>query len=277
MPPLGGGLLQLVAYGAQDIYLAGGMMLRLYYIQQHIEKIIIGYEFIQIDFVNIIISGTPMYNNYISNDFENFKILYNGHEPICSNKNIFDLTYKSINNSKIIQFNHIILDKIDKIFDMRMKSINCSKTNIIKLPRFKSLESFSLLKNFNCSNNKLKNINKLQYINLEYLDCSHNFISILPNKMENLFYLNCVNNKITKLNNYYHNLEYLDFSHNNIVDLNKNSFNKLKYLLGSSNHIKKITGSNILTDLIYLDLSDNPLESTDNITKYIRIFKLFSM
>ena len=250
MPPLGGGLLQLVAYGAQDIYLAGGMMLRLYYIQQHIEKIIIGYEFIQIDFVNIIISGTPMYNNYISNDFENFKILYNGHEPICSNKNIFDLTYKSI---------------------------NCSKTNIIKLPRFKSLESFSLLKNFNCSNNKLKNINKLQYINLEYLDCSHNFISILPNKMENLFYLNCVNNKITKLNNYYHNLEYLDFSHNNIVDLNKNSFNKLKYLLGSSNHIKKITGSNILTDLIYLDLSDNPLESTDNITKYIRIFKLFSM
>ena len=195
-----GALMQLVAYGAQDVYLTGGNgghfeKFRIYYKKHIIGDIVIKFEIIGWEFIE---------NFKIKNDAQDIKNMF---------KNI-------------------------------LTSIDCSTLNIKKLPKFNDLNDFDKLKDFNCSHNKLRDIEKLKYINLIKLDCSYNSIYKIPYKM--------------KL------LEYFDFSNNNIMGkIDLTYYSKLKYLLASSNKINEI--SNYPEELVYLDLSNNPIECIDNL------------
>ena len=198
MPPIGGALMQLVAYGAQDVYLAGNPYLpifRIYYKKHIINDIVTKYKIIGWEFIEYV---------------------------------------KIINN----------VENIKNMFKNSNTSIDCSNLSIIKLPKFHNLDDFSKLKYFNCSYNKLKNINKFKYINLIKIDCSYNNLDKIPNKMKSL--------------------EYFDFSNNFVGDeLDFVNYPKLKYLLASSNKNKKVF--NYPEELVYLDLSNNPIDSLDNL------------
>lgn len=189
---MNGSLVQLVTYGAHDIYLTGGGIFRVQYVKHNIKKIIIGFEFIKI-------CDMP--------------------------KNIFS-------------FN-------SKMFDEYYEMINCSNAKIKKLPKYKLLESFRKLKYFNCAKNNIENISKLSHIELEWLDCSFNYkIKIIPNKMRNL--------------------KYFDFSKCGVTyTVNFEKYPKLKYLMASSNCIKDAI--NLQPGLIYLDLSNNPIDQLNNL------------
>lgn len=190
----GGGLMDLIAYGPQDVYLCG-YLFRIYYQKRIINNIVTKIEIIKYEFIE----------------------------------------YIEVENNK---------EEIKNIFNKSFDAIDCSKLNIKKLPKFKIFDDFYKLKYFNCSFNKLQNIEKLKYINLIKLDCSYNIIKNIPFKM--------------KL------LEYFDFSNNNVGDdLDLINYPKLKYLLASSNKIKKIL--NYPQELVYLDLSNNQIDSLDNL------------
>jgi len=183
----GGALMQLVAFGAEDVYLTGNPNIykfKIYYKVHIINDIIINYEFVNIKFIKFI-------------EFVNFDI-----------KNMFNL---------------------------KLESIDCSNIQIVKLPHFKLYDDFNQLIKLNCSNCKLKNVNKLKYsTNLIYLNCSSNVISKLPEKFPSL--------------------EFINFSNNRVFELDC-KFTKLKYLIGASNKILQV--KYLPDSLIYLDLSDN--------------------
>lgn len=145
---MGGELMQLVAYGAQDIYLSDGNF-RIYYKKHIIGDIVRKIEIIGLEFVS----------------------------------------YIKISNNKT---------EIKNMFNNSYSTIDCYGLNMKKLPRFKNLDNFNKLKYLNCSHNKLNNFEKLKYINLIKLDCSHNLIDKIPNKMKSL--------------------EYFDFSYNYVKD-----------------------------------------------------------
>ena len=198
---MAGALMNLVAYGAQDVYLSGraGMYdkFKIYYKKHIINDIvtkieITGWEFIEsVEYCKL--------TKYVKNMFTN---------PIIK------------------------------------QSIDCSTTGIKKLPKFKNLDIFNVLKYFNCSHNNLSNINKLKYISLIKLDCSYNLIKSIPNKM--------------------YSLEYLDLSNNQVEgDLDFLNYPELKYLMLSSNNINNVL--NLGNKLIYLDLSNNPIKNLDNL------------
>jgi hypothetical protein len=192
---VGGGLMQLVNYGAQNVYLAGIGPFRIYYKKHIINDIVTNIEIIGCEFIECV------------------KI--------------------NSNNSSI-----------KNMFVKSCDGINCSHLSINKLPRFKNLDTFTKLKYFDCSNNRLKNIKKLLYGNLIKLDCSCNKIKDIPYKMKSL--------------------EYFDFSNNYVAgELDFIDYPKLKYLLASSNSINKIL--NYPEELVYLDLSNNPVKSVDDL------------
>lgn len=201
------GLIQLVAYGVQDLYFNGGYYqdkFRIYYIKHLISNVIVGFEIYKVEFVRFVIN-----QKYLSE---------------------FD------------------------IFDRNLHSIDCQNMGITKLPKFKSIDSFRKLTHFNCSKNKLTNINKLMYnYNLIWLDCSYNELESIPKKI--------------------FSLEYWDLSNNQIkADIDFISYPNLKYLLASGNLINSV--SNLPSELVYLDLSDNPLRELENLPlglKYLLI------
>lgn len=198
-------LLQLIAYGAQDVYL----------------------------------TGNPDINFY-KTTYSRFRIYYKKHI-------INDIVYKiEITGFEFIEYIKIKDNKINikDMFNESLTSIDCSNLNINKLPRFKNLEDFDKLKYFICSNNRIKNVEKLKYINIIKLDCSYNQLEKIPQKMKSI--------------------EYFDFSNNKIKgEIDFANYPKLKYLMASSNKINKI--SFFPEELIYLDLSNNPIECIDNL------------
>lgn len=140
------------------------------------------------------------------------------------------------------------------IFDRNLNFIDCENIKLTELPKYKSIDSFIKLTHFNCSKNKLTNVNELMCnYNLIWLNCSYNELKSIPKKM--------------------FSLEYWDFSNNKVED-NIDFINcpNLKYLLASGNKIKSV--SNLSHNLEYLDLSDNPLEELKNLPlglKYLLI------
>jgi Leucine-rich repeat (LRR) protein len=206
-----GKLLQLIACGAQDVYLNGNdsnhqVKFRIYYKKYMISDIIVGFEIYKMEFIKFV--KKPKY-----------------------------------------------LSEFD-IFDRNLHSVDCQNIGITKLPIFKSIDSFRKLKHLNCSKNKLTNINKLMYnYNLIWLDCSINKLKSIPKKI--------------------FSIEYWDFSNNQVDgDIDFISYTKLKYLLASGNQITSV--SNLQSDLIYLDLSDNPLIKLENLPfglRYLLIVK----
>ncbi len=200
----GGGLLQLVAYGAQDVYLqgAGGILKFKIYYKKHIISNILQIEIIGFDIIKFI------------------KVNYGDSKQF---KNMFNNSYESIDCSGTGD-----------------TFINGTR----KLPKFKKLETFNKLKYFNCSKSHLKQIEKLKYIDLIWLDCSLNRITSIPDHMRKL--------------------EYFDISDNNLYStIDFSNYPKLKYLMISSNSIDKII--NLQEGLIYLDISNNPIYEINNL------------
>ncbi len=66
MPPFGGGLMQLVAYGAHDVYLSGNSLVGSHYFDTYVE-----YKFKR-TFVNFEINTKNKLKNYSYRDYVNF-------------------------------------------------------------------------------------------------------------------------------------------------------------------------------------------------------------
>ena len=212
-----GSLIRLIAYGALDYYLAGGNEFRIYYRKHIIGDIVVKLE--------------------ICFEFIYFEFIY------------FELAES---DSQCVKFSYNT--QCVDMFDFGYKAINCERCNLVKLPRFKSIDEFKKMKYLNCSNNNLRNIKKLMYSNeLIWLNCSYNKLNSIPKKI----FL----------------LEYFDFSDNQVNDnVDFLMYPNLKYLMASSNQIKSV--SNLPDNLKYLDLSNNPiteLEVLPNGLKYLLI------
>lgn len=105
-----GGLLQLVAYGAQDMYLTGdnyNIHFKIYYKKHIVENIVVGFEIYNVEFMGV--------------KFVDFTS-----KTECVK--MFNFGYKAINSS------NCRLDKLPKFrsFDEfnKMTHLNCSKNNI---------------------------------------------------------------------------------------------------------------------------------------------------
>ena len=233
--------MQLVAFGAQDIYLTGGNggyfeKFRIYYRKHSIGDIvtnieIIGYEFIE----------------YVKINSDRLSI-----------QNMFRESYISIDCS------NLLIKRLPKFSDLddfaKLKYLNCSKN---KLSTIKKLIYGNLIK-LDCSNNLIQVIpHKMN--SLEYFDFSNNYVvgELDFINYPSLKYLLASSNKINKISNYPEELVYLDLS-NNPIECIDNLPNSLEYLLIVQTGIKKINLTN-LTNLKYLDISINNFENIDGL------------
>lgn len=244
---MGGGLMQLLSMGAQDVYLTRNIGFRIYYKKHIIDDIVVKIEITGWEFVEYI---------------------------------------RISNNTKNCYYPNIIIDK-KNMFNFLFDAIDCSKNYLKKLPRFSNYDDFAKLKYFNCSTNCLTNINKLKYINLIRLDCSYNQIKTIPEKMFSLEYFDFSNNyvneevdfinypklkyllassnQIKKISNLQNELVYLDLSNNPIYDNQLTNLpDSLIYLLIVKTRVKNINLTN-LTNLKYLDVSINNLDGLDGL------------
>lgn len=151
---VGGGLMQLVAYGAQDVYLTGypnvnggyKPKFRIYYKKHIIGDIVLGFEIYNMEFLGF--EWTKM------NDFD------------CVN--MFNFGYKAINCERCQ------LTKLPKFKSIeefkKMTHLDCSNN---KIKNIKKLIYSNKLIWLNCENNKLKSIPK-KIFSLEYFDFSNN-------------------------------------------------------------------------------------------------------
>ena len=193
---VGGGLMSLIGYGAQDIYLTG-CGFRIHYKKHIIEDVVVKIEIVGIELIN-------------KNNTHTEKI-------------------KSLKNSA-------------NMFEQKFVSVDCSGIGLKKLPRFKLFENFLTLKYFDCSHNNLKQINKLKYINLIWLNCSNNQLTSIPEKMLELEYLNIAYNRLS------------------MVDLT--NYPKLKFLiLNNQSSIKQLQIINLPDKLIWLNCSETNIKN----------------
>jgi hypothetical protein len=236
-----GALMQLVAYGAQDIFLNGNgnqneykPKFRIYYRKHIIGDIVVKFEIYNVEFLG----------------FEWVKFTSNSQ---CVN--IFDFGYKAINCEKCL------LNKLPKFKSIdefkKMKYLNCS---INKLDNINKLMYSNELIWLNSSYNKLKTIPEKIY-SLEYFDFSNNGVEGNVDFLmyPNLKYLMVSSNQIKSVSNLPNDLAYLDLSNNPITELEVLPCG-LKYLLIVQTKIKSINLIE-LENLEYLDISINDLNT----------------
>lgn len=209
---VGGGLMSLIAYGAQDIYLTGGCGFKIHYKKHIIEDVVVKIEIVGIELIN-------------KNNTHTEKI-------------------KSLKHSA-------------NMFEQKFVSVDCSGIGLKKLPRFKLFENFLTLKYFDCSHNNLKQINKLKYINLIWLNCSNNQLTSIPEKMLELEYLNIAYNRlsIVDLKNYT-KLKFLILNNQSLM------LNEQSLMLGEqSSSIKQLQIINLPDKLIWLNCSGTNIKN----------------
>ena len=224
-----GSLLQLVAYGTQDLDLLNFRI--------HYKKHIIGDIVVRFKIHNM---------NWRGGECIKFT---SGAK--CAN--MFDFGYKAINCEKC-QLTE--LPKFKSIDEFKiMIHLNCSGNKNMK----KFMYSNKLIW-LNCSNNKLESIPK-KIFSLKYFDFSNNCVngSLDFAMYPNLKYLMASSNKIKSVINLSDNLEYLDLSNNPIEELD-NLSNELKYLLLVQTTIKSINFIKC-EKLEYLDISLNEINT----------------
>lgn len=229
--------MQLVAYGAQDVYLTGNNVFskfRVYYKKHIIGDIVVGFEIYKVEFIEI-----SSLEKYIP--LKKFDIF---------DRNLSCIDCKSLKLSKLPKFKSI--DSFRKL-----THFNCSNNRLTKINKLMYNNNLIWL---NCSYNKLKSIPDKMY-SLEYLDISDNYIEGTVDFINypNLKYLLASSNQIESVLNLPQNLIYLDLSDNPLCDL-ENLPVGLKYLLIVQTQLVKIDLSE-LENLEYLDISINNLSS----------------
>jgi Leucine-rich repeat (LRR) protein len=234
-----GGLMQLCAYGVQDVF----------NYKSYLNSSIISYEY------NLAKNICNEYNDY-GDDFEFMDIKFCDEPNINNNDILFIKNFSKKYYDIAINCSN---QKFKKIFihDERIKYLNCSFNQIGLIDFFHSNIIFLVIKN---SINFDFNIIKLPPT-LIYLDCSNNEIDkINLDRLKNLKYLICCENSLKDINNIKlpKKIKYLDLSGCllNSFSINSNT-PKIEYLLIKKNSLESIDLSN-LTKLKYLDISSNP-------------------
>lgn len=238
---VGGGLLQLLAYGAQDVYLTGNPNVngvykpkfRIYYKKHIVGDIVVGLEIYNVEFLG----------------FEWVKMM----DYDCDD--MFNFGYKAVNCERC-QLTKLPKFKTIETFN-KMTHFNCSNNRIKNI---KKLMYSNKLIWLNCSYNRLEFIPK-KIFSLEYLDFSDNYVNgnVDFSMYPNLKYLMASSNQIKSISNLPNNLKYLDLSNNPIGGL-ENLPSGLKYLLIVKTKIKSINLIE-LENLEYLDISLNELNT----------------
>jgi Leucine-rich repeat (LRR) protein len=139
------------------------------------------------------------------------------------------------------------------------KTLDLSGLRLKRLPNFENLPpEFSKLKNLirlNCKDNIITEIDSSELPSkLEYLDCSYNRLTYIPELPENLTTLICSNNEITGLPNLPKYLGTLICSYNNLETL------------------EGVSSSNLPESLTYLDCSYNKIKRIYEVPTFIKIF-----
>lgn len=234
-----GGLLQIIAYGAVNLY----------HCDSYEIPFIISYEY---DLAKNICNE---YNDY-GDDFEFMDIKFCDEYNINKNDILFIKNFSKKYHDTAINCSN---QKFKKIFilDECIKYLNCSfnQINLIDLSHSKII--FLVIENsifFNFNFVKLPPT-------LIYLDCSDNRIDkINLDKLKNLKYLICRKNSFKNVNDIKlpKKIKYLDSSECflNSFSINYNT-TKIEYLLLENNSLESLDLSN-LTKLKYLDISSNP-------------------
>lgn len=161
-----------------------------------------------------------------------------------------------------------------------IKSINLNSINA-KISDIEFISFFKNLKELNCSNMEIKNLNALSELtHLESLDCSNNYIeSIEPLKnLINLNSLNCNNNVIKDIEGLRNltKLQYLSLNNNNISNINSlENLVKLEKLDVSFNKILCVGSLSKLTNLYYLNLENNLIENIFPLSDLINLKELY--
>ena len=248
-----GGLMQLVAYGAQDVYLTGDHIIgfEIYYKPHVINDIVISYEFDSVKLIKFTYSDI--------NEMFNLKL-----ESIdCSKISIKKLPhFKSYDDfNKLVNFNcsNCVLENINKLKYLKnLIYLNCSHNKINKLP-----DKFSSLKFINFSNNYVSELD-CKFIKLKYLIGSSNKIIQVKNLPNSLVYLDLSDNrKLFKLTDLPINLEYLLITQTKINEINFNPESKLKYLDVSIGTFSNL--NNLPNSLEYLNCSQINILNLDNL------------
>ena len=138
------------------------------------------------------------------------------------------------------------------------------------------IEAFTNLITLNCSYNyNLNSINVSTLVNLETLNCSDSFLSVLDvSNLPSLKFLNCSNNNLNTMDlSGLTNLEELYCTNNQLSSINVSGLTNLKSLVLVNNNLNTLELSE-LTSLIELDLSSNNIEVL-NISNLINLQKLY--
>ena len=254
---VGKGLMSLIAFGAQDIYLVDDMKFTIYYKKHIIENIIVGFEIYKVEFVKI---------NSIKKCFSQSNIFDRNLQCInCEQMNLSLLPkFKSIDSfRKLTHFNcaNNQITHIKKlIYNYNLLWLNCSYNHLISIPqKMYSLEYFDFSINF------VKDyIDFYLYPNLKYLLCSNNYIKSISNLHEKLIYLDISNNPFEEIPNLPLGLEYLLMVQTKITKIDILELENLKYLDISLNNISSCLDK-LPNGLIYLNCSQCNIEKINNL------------
>lgn len=122
-----------------------------------------------------------------------------------------------------------------------------------------NLLDFIKLEKLDCSQNKIKNLDNILPGSLIDLDCSSNLLTVLDNLPIQLRILNCHHNMIRTLDNLPSELFKLDCSFNEIINLD-NLPNQLKYLFCNNNYIQSLNCLPILLKYLYCHNNEPNIE-----------------
>ncbi len=220
-----------------------------------IEKEISGLNLIKLNFANCF-SVKKRYNlNFIEIIDDSFEIFncsycYTSFIPICQSY---------LDKLKYLYCSHNYITTLNQLKLCNLIEINCSHNLLQFIPN-----EMNQLEHFNLSYNKIyENIDFLNYQKLKYLIVSSNQINTISNLPNGMIYLDLSSNRIKSLN-LPNSIEYLNISNNQFeteTDIDFVNCSKLKYLIASSNRIKKI--SKLPNGIICLDLSNNHINNFD--------------
>lgn len=250
-----GVLTNLIAHGAQDVYL-NVEKFRIYY-KKHIigdivEKIeIIGWEFIE--YVKITNGGIDI-KNMFNNSYNQIDCSKLNIKKLPKFKNLYDF-----DKLKYLNCSHNKLNNLEKLKYINLIKLECSYNSMSIIPsKIKSLEYFDF------SNNYVQDkIDLIGYPKLKYLLASSNKINQISNYPKQLIYLDLSNNPIVCVDNLPNSLEYLLVVQTRIKNINLTELSNLKYLDVSINKLYNIDG--LPNGLVHLNCSQCELANLDNL------------
>lgn len=184
-------------------------------------------------------------------------------------KNIKSLKIKKCKNVDVIGFDKY---KLEKLY-----LIKCELCR--RLIQILNLEKYKELRKIKINECKITNLYFSHLTNLEYIDCSDNYISLIKlagcyklkhidchhNKLKRLEinhpllkYLDCSKNNDMKLSLQLHDLEVLKMTHNKIYELNTEELHNIKELILDHNKISELDIKEF-TNIKKLSCNDNEL------------------